>query len=182
MQKRTKSSVTIFLLLIFAVCSTQALANGKRLLDKETFMDMESVSNAAISPDGKQIVFTRTWVDKMKDQYRSNLWIVETDGSRPRELTHGNWRDSLPVWSPDGRRIAFISDRDTTSQLHVLWVDTREIAQLTHLERTPANLRWSNDGKQIAFTMLRAGQRPYSFGEAARAASRLPSGRSPPLS
>lgn len=154
MQKQIKSFVTLSLLLVFAVCSAQALANGKRLLDKETFMDMESVSNAAISPDGKQIVFTRTWVDRMKDQYRSNLWIVDSDGTRPRELTHGNWRDSAPVWSPDGRRIAFISDRDTTSQLHVLWVDTREVAQLTHLERTPSGLRWSADSKQIAFTML----------------------------
>ena len=82
MQKQTKSFVTLFLLMVFVVCSAQALANGKRLLDKETFMDMESVSNAAISPDGKQIVFTRTWVYRMKDQYRSNLWIVDSYGTR----------------------------------------------------------------------------------------------------
>ena len=86
MQKRTKGSITLFLLLIFAVCSAQALANGKRLLDKETFMDMESVSNAAISPDGKQIVFTRTWVNKMKDQYRSNIWIVDSRRLAPARI------------------------------------------------------------------------------------------------
>ena len=63
-----------------------------RLLDKETFMDMESVSNPEIAPDGKQIVFTRTWVDKVKDQSRSNLWIVGVDGARVRELTAGSYR------------------------------------------------------------------------------------------
>ena len=41
-------------------------------------MDMESVSNPAISPDGRQIVFTRSWVDKVKDERVSNLWIVDS--------------------------------------------------------------------------------------------------------
>ena len=131
-----------------------------RLLDKETFMDMESVSSPAISPDGKQIVFTRTWVDKAKDQYRSNLWIVEADGSRVRELTSGSFSDSAPVWSPDGKRIAFLSDRDGTTQLHVLWLDTKDSAQLTHLERAPGNVQWSPDGKQLGFTAFVADNDP----------------------
>jgi dipeptidyl aminopeptidase/acylaminoacyl peptidase len=142
--------------LLLLVCSL-TLAQGQqkpRLLDKETFMDMESVSNPSISPDGKQIIFTRTWVDKNRDEYRSNLWIVDADGSRVRELTHGDWRDTSPVWSPDGKRVAFISDRDGTSQLHVLWIDTREVAQLTRVERAPSGLEWSPDSKQIAFSMF----------------------------
>ncbi|HET9530167.1 MAG TPA: S9 family peptidase [Blastocatellia bacterium] len=153
MIRQASRSLTIWLLLICVFCLTPALAQQKKL-DKETFMDMESVSNPSISPDGKQIVFTRTWVDKMKDEYRSNLWIVDVEGTRIREMTSGSWRDSAPVWSPDGKRIAFLSDRDGTMQLHVLWVDTREVAQLTHLERAPGNLQWSPDGKQIAFTQF----------------------------
>ncbi len=131
-----------------------------RLLDKETFMDMESVGNPSISPDGKQIVFSRTWVDKVKDQSRSNLWIVESDGSRVRELTTGDRDDSAPVWSPDGKRIAFLSDRDGTAQLFVMYVDTKEVAQLTHLEQAPSNIKWSPDGKQIAFTAFVADNDP----------------------
>lgn len=132
--------------------SLSAVAQSKKgTLDKETFMNMESVSNPAISPDGKQIVFTRSWVDKVKDERVSNLWIVDVDGSRARELTSGAWRDSQPVWSPDGKRIAFMSDRDGTSQLQVLWVDTREVAQLTHLEQAPSSINWSPDSKLIAF-------------------------------
>jgi dipeptidyl aminopeptidase/acylaminoacyl peptidase len=141
------------LLLIALSLGAAALAQQKpRLLDKETFMEMESTTNPAISPDGKQVVFTRTWVDKTKDQYRSNLWIVDVDGARVRELTSGHYSDSSPVWSPDGKRIAFLSDRDGTNQLHILWLDTRETAQLTHLERAPNGIKWSPDGKQITFT------------------------------
>ncbi|NDD64401.1 MAG: hypothetical protein EBZ36_10535, partial [Acidobacteria bacterium] len=123
-----------------------------RPLDKETFFEMESVSNPEISPDGGSIVFTRTWVDKVKDQSRSNLWIVDIGGARVRELTSGPFNDSAPAWAPDGRKIAFLSDRDGTTQLYVMWLDTRETAQLTHLLQTPGNLKWSPDGRQIGFT------------------------------
>ncbi len=123
-----------------------------KLLTKETFMEMESVGSPMISPDGHHILFTRGWVDKIEDRSRSNLWIVDVEGERVRELTHGNWRDSSPVWSPDGKKIAFLSDRDGTTQIHVMWMDTREVAQLTHLEQAPGGLRWSPDGKMLAFT------------------------------
>lgn len=140
---------------LFSLCLLASLVCAQsrpRLLDKETFLEMESVSSPTISPDGKQIVFTRTWVDKAKDMYRSNLWIIDVEGGRVRELTTGSRTDSSPIWSPDGKRIAFLSDRDGTNQLHVLWVDTREVAQLTRLEYAPTNIRWSPNGKQIAYT------------------------------
>ncbi|MBK6799635.1 MAG: S9 family peptidase [Acidobacteria bacterium] len=143
----------ILFIIVSLILTIPAIAQNKaRVLDKETFMEMESVSSPAISPDGKQIVFTRTWVDKTKDQYRSNLWIIDVDGSRVRELTSGARSDSGPVWSPDGKRIAFLSDRDGTNQLHVMWVETREMAQLTHLEQAPGNIKWSPDGKYIGYS------------------------------
>jgi dipeptidyl aminopeptidase/acylaminoacyl peptidase len=143
----------ILFVIVSLILTIPAIAQNKaRVLDKETFMEMESVSSPAISPDGKQIVFTRTWVDKTKDQYRSNLWIIDVDGSRVRELTSGARSDSAPVWSPDGKRIAFLSDRDGTNQLHVMWVETREMAQLTHLEQAPSNIKWSPDGKYIGYS------------------------------
>jgi len=135
-------------------------AQSAKLLDKDSFMEMESVGSPSISPDGRQIVFTRTWVDKMKDQSRSNLWIVDADGTRVRELTRGSWRDSSPVWAPDGKRIAFNSDRDGTTQLHVMYLDTGEVAQLTHLQRSPSGIRWSPDGKRIAFTQTIPDEEP----------------------
>src|SRR5215475_10243686 len=152
MEATMKTRRLFIVTVLFSLCAIAFAQPKPRLLDKETFMNMESVGNPQISPDGKQIIFTRTWVDKVKDQYRSNLWIVDVDGSRVRELTSGARNDSSPVWSPDGKRVAFLSDRDGTNQLHVMWLDTREIAQLTHLEQAPSGVKWSPDGSQIAFT------------------------------
>jgi dipeptidyl aminopeptidase/acylaminoacyl peptidase len=138
----------------FALGAVAALAQPKpHLLDKETFFQMETVTAPDISPDGSQIVFTRGWIDTMKDQSQGNLWLVGANGDRPRELTQGAWRDSDAVWSPDGKRIAFISTRSGTPQIHVMWSDTREVTQLTHLDYTPSALRWSPDSRHIAFNM-----------------------------
>jgi len=155
MRRTTAHFIAIsLLLLIVGIGETFGEEKNYRLLDKETYMDMESVGSPNISPDGKFILFTRSWVDKMNDRSRSNLWITDIKGTRVRELTHGNWRDFSPVWSPDGRKIAFLSDRDGTVQIHVLWLDTREVAQLTHLDRAPGSIRWSPDRKKLAFTMF----------------------------
>jgi len=148
-----------FLAVALILCLTgfNSVYSGEKdykLLDMETYMEMESVGSPNISPDGKLILFTRGWVDKVNDRTRSNLWMVDVAGQRVRELTHGDWSDSSPVWSPDGKKIAFLSDRDGTTQLHIMWMDTREVAQLTHLQTTPGSLRWSPDGQTLAFTMF----------------------------
>jgi len=155
MRKVTVKLIVISMLL-FSIGFGARLSWGEnyKLLCKETYMEMESIRSPNISPDGKHILFTRGWIDKMNDRSRSNLWIVDIEGTRIRELTHGNWRDFSPVWSPDGKKIAFLSDRDGTTQIHVMWLDTREVAQLTHLERSPGNLRWSPGGKKLAFTQF----------------------------
>ncbi len=124
------------------------------LLDRETFMDMESLSSPVISPDGKHIIFVRRWVDQKTDRYTGNLWIVDSEGKRVRELTQGNWNDSSPVWAPGGEKIAFLSDRSGSTQIHVMWLDTKETAQLTYLNDSPSSLAWSPDGKKLVFTMF----------------------------
>ena len=154
----SKKSISTFIFFLAAALAFQGMLRAEdpdtKLLDKETFMDMESISSPIISPDGKHIIFVRRWVDEKKDRYTGNLWIVDSEGQRVRELTHGTWSDSSPVWSPCGKKIAFLSDRSGSTQIHIMWLDTRETAQLTHLNNSPSSLRWSLDGQKIAFTMF----------------------------
>jgi dipeptidyl aminopeptidase/acylaminoacyl peptidase len=161
MTKKILSVVSLCLILgLVGLTHAYSSEKGGKLLDMETYMEMESVRSPNISPDGSLILFTRGWVDKINDRSRSNLWMVDVEGKRVRELTHGDWRDFSPVWSPDGKKIAFLSDRDGTTQVHVMWLDTREVAQLTHLETSPSGLVWSPDGKMLAFTMFIQDDKP----------------------
>ena len=122
---------------------------AKLTLDK--LLDWEWASSPRLSPDGTLVVFTRSWIDKVNDRRQSELWIMDADGSRPRHLTEG----SSPEWSPDGERIAFLREgKPQGSQIHVMWVDTREVTQITRVEKSPAGLRWSPDGRRIAFRMV----------------------------
>lgn len=137
-----------------------AQAPTKKFLDKSTYFDMESVSNPTIAPDGTTVLFSRGFVDIMRDQGASNLWAIGVDGSRLRQLTDGAWNDSSPVWSPDGKRIAFLSNRSGSTQLHVMWVDTRDTLQLTRFERAPGGVKWAPDSSQIAFTAFLPDETP----------------------
>lgn len=147
-----KGSLVPVLSILFAFSYLLSSPSENGRLDKETFMEMESIGGVSISPDGSSILFTRRWVNQLEDRTNSSLWIVDSSGERIRELTHGNWRDTSPIWSPDGKKLAFLSDRDGTTQIHVMWMDTREVAQLTHLERSPDSLQWSPDGRKLVFT------------------------------
>jgi dipeptidyl aminopeptidase/acylaminoacyl peptidase len=120
-------------------------------LTLEHLLELESVSGPRFSPDGRRIVFTRSRADKVNDARRSELWIVDRDGGRLRSLAEG----SSPAFSPDGTRLALIRDgKPRGSQIHVLWLDTLQTTQVTHLDESPSELRWSPDSRQIAFSML----------------------------
>lgn len=136
---------------------TTADEHGRDRRDRFGAMDvfeLEYASDPQVSPDGSRIVYVRNFMDVMTDQRRSNLWIVNADGSRHRPLTSGNRDISSPRFSPDGNRIAYISSSDGQAQIHCRWMDTGEEARLTNLTSKAANLTWSPDGRWLAFTML----------------------------
>jgi dipeptidyl aminopeptidase/acylaminoacyl peptidase len=111
------------------------------------------IADPQISPDGRMVAFTRVWVDREADEYRTQIWWVEVDGGDPRPLTNGGW-DAQPRWSPDGTRIAFVrrTDREKPAQIHVLRTDGGEAVALTSLEKGVGSPAWSPDGTRIAFT------------------------------
>ena len=116
------------------------------------YLDLEDVQSPKLSPDGKQVIFTRRWVDKLNDKWESSLWIMNADGSRARFLVNG----SDPQWSPDGTRIAYLaSGQPSGTQIFVRWMDAEGASsQITRLTETPSDIVWSPDGKSIAFRAL----------------------------
>jgi len=127
-------------------------ARSPALLRLEQYLDWEDVQDPQLSPDGKQVVYGRRWVDKINDNWKTSLWIMNVDGTKNRFLLDG----SDAKWSPDGTRIAYVTRGEPNgAQVFVRWMDAEgAVTQLTHLTENPSGLEWSPDGKWIAFTML----------------------------
>jgi dipeptidyl aminopeptidase/acylaminoacyl peptidase len=120
----------------------------------EDILRIKTLLDPRISPDGKRIAFVVKRVDEAKNKSFTNLWMAPSDGSAPpREFTTGDNHDAEPRWSPDGRFIAFISDRvDETPQVYVIPTDGGEARKLTDLpEGGLSEIAWSPDGGSIAF-------------------------------
>ncbi len=126
----------------------------------ETWLDWERVSDPRISPDGSQVVYTHGWVDRMNDSWESSIRIVNSDGSRPRELIAG----SSPRWSPTGDRIAFLApDDEGNTQIFIRWMDAEgAVSPVTRLTEAPSDIAWSPDGTQLSFTMSVPAENPSS--------------------
>lgn len=152
-------------LILAAPLPTPAQQSGS---DRFTHMDvfnLEFVADPRVSPDGTQVVYVRQSADVMKDRFFTNLWIVGSDGTGHRPLTTGDHSDHTPRWSPDGTRLAWISDREGgTPQVFMRWMDTGETAPLTQLTEAPMGLEWSPDGTHLAFAK-RVPEAPLVIGE-----------------
>jgi dipeptidyl aminopeptidase/acylaminoacyl peptidase len=128
-----------------------ALYAAKPGLNSATIWDLRSVSDPQITKDAKSVIYVLTWSDKMTDQRYTNLWMVSGDGKDDRPLTTGAYKDSEPRLSPDGTRLAYLSNRSGKTQIHVRWLDSAQEAQVTDLQQSPSNIVWSPDGKWIGY-------------------------------
>ena len=122
---------------------------------------IQSVTDPQVSPDGRRIAFVVATLSEERDEYLSNIWIVDADGGAPRRFTAGPRRDLEPRWSPDGSRLAFLSERAPKDklQLYVMPADGGEPTRLTALDNGVSSVAWSRDGARVAFVSPVGGQR-----------------------
>lgn len=131
----------------------------KRPISAEDLYRFEIIFNPRLLPDGEHVVYSQQWVDRETEKKYMNLWIAATspdDQSGPRRFTYGKQKDTNPEWSPDGRQIAFLSDRggqDRPAQIHLIPFHGGEARPLSEIEGEINSMAWSPDGSRLLCTL-----------------------------
>jgi dipeptidyl aminopeptidase/acylaminoacyl peptidase len=124
---------------------------------------LKTAADVALSPDGSRVVYalsSATLDPEAKPAEKDNdggwkrerqIWVVASSGSDPVQLTRGLERAGSPVWSPDGREIAFLRNVKGKSALHVIAVNGGEAVVVPTGDLQPSQVRWAPDGKSFAF-------------------------------
>ncbi|RUL89583.1 S9 family peptidase [Tautonia sociabilis] len=137
------------MLLAFLAFAGRAFAAG-RPMTVDDLLAVKTVSDPQVSPDGSLVVYVVSEVDREAGKSRSDLWLVPVSGGEPKRLTTASGADSHPRWSPDGKTIAFLSDRGGSSQVWLLPIDGGEARQLTNLPIDVDGPIWSPTGDRLA--------------------------------
>jgi dipeptidyl aminopeptidase/acylaminoacyl peptidase len=128
-----------------------AHAQTKHAMTFDDLISMQRVSDPHISPDGKWVAFTLATPDREANRNASNIWLIPAAGGAAKQLTNSG-RDNSPRWSPDGKRLAFVSARDGESQIYFIALEGGEATRLTNAPSGVDNFLWAPDGKSLAFS------------------------------
>lgn len=139
-------------IVLFILCIQLSFAQEIKKLTLDDYSNYEVVDNPQMSPDGKQIIYTRQWIDMLNDKRPNDLWIMDADGNKNRYFMEG----SSAKWSPDGQRLVFLKEgKPKGTQIFIKYIGVEgEPTQISRLESAPSNIQWSPDGKYISFTMF----------------------------
>ncbi|WP_077923744.1 S9 family peptidase [Spirosoma sp. 209] len=143
--------------LLFVFLTAQvALGQTKTKITVTDITRIRQVSGIELSPDGKRAVYTLTTTEPATEaneyDYRTHIYLTGLQPGDTKALTRGNESARQPVWSPDGRYVAFSRTVKGKSQVFVMPLDGGEAYQLTSLPYGASGPMWSPDGKQIAFS------------------------------
>jgi dipeptidyl aminopeptidase/acylaminoacyl peptidase len=119
-------------------------------LTPEQTLAVRQLSDPQVSPDGRRVAFVVTGPPDGDKRPRA-IWMLDVASREVRRLTWSEGSDTWPRWSPDGRTLAFLSDRGTGTQIYLLPMAGGEAAPLTHGKGGTGGFEWSPDGRSIAF-------------------------------
>ena len=153
MIRKTSLFSGMIIAVLVLLLAAAAEAPAKRVPTIEDLMNLKSAGSARISPDGTKVAYTVTETDFDQDAYVTHIWLADVATGQTLQLTRGKKSCSSPGWSPDGRWLAFTSNRvDDKSQIFIINPTGGEAVQLTKNESGVNGYAWSPDGKTLAFT------------------------------
>ena len=144
---------TILWLGALAYPEAAAQAPVQRKLTVEDIYNLREVSDPQISPDGGWVAYTVSMPDSVEDRSDSDIWMVSWDGARNIRLTSSSASEHAPRWSPDGRYLTFLSNRDDPREADQVWMLDRsggEADRVTDLPGGVSEHTWSPDSRRLA--------------------------------
>ncbi|MET0552722.1 MAG: S9 family peptidase [Vicinamibacteria bacterium] len=138
---------------ILLAASAVHAADAKAPLSPETLWQIQRLAAPAVSPDGAWVAVGVTTYDLKDDKGQSDLWLVPTAGGDARQLTSLDSSETGPVWSPDGKWIAFESKRgdDENGQVYVISTSGGEARRVTKVPTGASAPKWFPDSQRLAF-------------------------------
>lgn len=132
-----------------------------RVFEGRDIFNLQWVEDPQVRPDGRTIAYVRMSYDIMSDRPRSALWLMDLETGIQTPLASGPGSHVSPRWSPDGKRLAYVSSAEGgRPQLFVRWMQSGQTARITDLTEPPGGLAWSPDGRSLAFIMLIPDEKP----------------------
>jgi dipeptidyl aminopeptidase/acylaminoacyl peptidase len=129
-----------------------SLAVAASPLTMTDYVSMPAISAVHFSPEGSRIAYVITRPNFAHASYDGEIHVINTDGTGDVTLTRSDASDDHPRWSPDGKRIAFLSDRGGRTAVFTIDVDGGEASALTDEPTAIRDFDWSPDGRMIVFT------------------------------
>ncbi len=138
--------------IVLGCIAARALAAGERPFRFDELARVGRVGSVALSPDGRLLVFAVATADVEGNRMQSAIWLMPASGGPARRITSGEKKDTGPKFSPDGRQIAFLSDREGGSQIWVTDPAGGAPRKATAFPTEVNAYKWSPDGKAFVFT------------------------------